>query len=213
MKEIIKDIAETFGKIAGVLFPPILMKMTRALGVHIYTGYHVRRFKHWGRSSILGYPLERFSHLDLVSVGDHCEIDKHTVLTVYPQPNTQPEIRIGNGCHIGAYAHLTAIRGITIGDNLLTGTNVIITDNAHGSTGNLNILKTPPEERALESKGTVTIGDNVWLANNVCVLPGVRIGNGVIVAANSCVTHDLPDYCIAAGSPAKIVKRIKQENS
>ena len=136
MKEIIKTIAETFGNIIGVLFRPFPIKLAQAFGVHIYTGYHVRRFKHWGKNSILGYPMERSNRLDLISVGDHCEIDKHVVLTVYPQPNTQPEIRIGNGCHIGAHAHLTAIRGIIIGDNLLTGTNVIITDNAHGATNN-----------------------------------------------------------------------------
>lgn len=210
MKEIIKTIAETFGNIIGVLFRPFPIKLAQAFGVHIYTGYHVRRFKHWGKNSILGYPMERSNRLDLISVGDHCEIDKHVVLTVYPQPNTQPEIRIGNGCHIGAHAHLTAIRGIIIGDNLLTGTNVIITDNAHGATNNFKVLQIPPEKRTLESKGMVIIGNNVWLANNVCVLPGVQIGDGVVVAANSCVTHDLPDYCIAAGCPAKIIKKLKQ---
>ncbi len=151
--------------------------------------------------------------MDLVSVGDFCEIDKHTILTVYPQDGGYPEITIGNGCHIGAYAHLTAMSGITIGDNLLTGTNVIITDNAHGATDNFQILQMPPKDRPLLSKGKVTVGNNVWLANNVCVLPGVNIGNGVVVAANSCVTHDLPDYCVAAGCPAKIIKRIKPENS
>ena len=133
---------------------------------------------------------------------------KHTVLTVFPQGNGEPEIKIGNGCHIGAYAHLTATRGITIGDNLLTGTNIIITDNAHGVTDTIEALQCAPSSRPLLSKGEVIIGNNVWLANNVCILPGVKIGDGVVVAANSCVTHDLPDYCVAAGCPAKIIKKI-----
>ena len=204
MKAIIKAIAEAIGKSIGFILPPVLIKQVNAFGVHIYTGYHARHFKHWGNGSVLGYPMERTHRLDLVSVGDHCEIDKL---------DTQPEIKIGNGCHIGAYAHLTAICGITIGNNLLTGTNIIITDNAHGATNTLKDLQVAPQERALLSKGKVTIGNNVWLANNVCVLPGVSIGDGTIVGANSCVTHDLPAYCIAAGCPAKIIKRIKQENS
>lgn len=213
MKAIIKAIAETIGKTIGVILPPVLTKQVNAFGVHIYTGYHARHFKHWGKDSVLGYPMERTHHLDLVSVGDHCEIDKRTVLTVFPQTDTQPEIKIGNGCHIGAYAHLTATCGITIGNNLLTGTNIIITDNAHGATDNMRSLQVAPQKRPLLSKGKVTIGNNVWLANNVCVLPGVSIGDGTVVGANSCVTHDLPAYCIAAGCPAKIIKRIKQENS
>ena len=209
MKGIIKSIAEGAGRLASLVLPPALPKLINAFGVHIYTGYYARRFKRWGKDSILGSPLERTNRLDLVSVGDHCEIDKHTVLTVYPQENGQPEIRIGNGCHIGAHAHLTAICGITIGENLLTGTNVIITDNAHGATDSMEALQTAPKDRPLLSKGEVVIGNNVWLANNVCILPGVKIGDGVVVAANSCVTHDLPAYCIAAGSPAKIIKKIK----
>ncbi len=213
MKEIFKTIAESIGQIAGIFCPHALFELVNAFGVHIYTGYYAHCFKRWGKASILGYPTERTNRLDLVSVGDHCEIDKHSVLTVYPQQGSQPKIRIGNGCHIGAYAHLTAICGITIGDNLLTGTNVIITDNAHGATDSLKALQTAPKERPLLSKGCVSIGNNVWLANNVCVLPGVKIGDGVVVAANSCVTHDLPDYCIAAGCPAKIIKQIKPENT
>lgn len=209
MKGIIKPLAETIGRLAGIVFPPALPRLIHAFGVHIYTGYYARRFGHWGQDSVLGYPLERVNRLDLISVGDHCEIDKHTVLTVFPQGDARPEIRIGNGCHIGAHAHLTAISGITIGDNLLTGTNVIITDNAHGATDSMEALQTAPAERPLLSKGEVVIGDNVWLANNVCVLPGVKIGDGVVVAANSCVTHDIPPHCIVAGCPAKIIKQIK----
>ena len=185
MKGVIKPIAEGIGRGFSLVFPPVLFKLVNAFGVHIYTGYYARRFKRWGKCSILGYPLERF-----------------------PQGNGEPEIKIGNGCHIGAYAHLTATRGITIGDNLLTGTNVIITDNAHGATDTIEALQCAPSSRPLLSKGEVIIGNNVWLANNVCILPGVKIGDGVVVAANSCVTHDLPDYCVAAGCPAKIIKKI-----
>ena len=211
MKGLIKPIAEGTGQLLSYVFPPVFFRLVTAFGVHIYAGYWSRHFKQWGSNSILGCPLERTNRLDLVTVGDHCEIDKHTVLTVFPQGEDKPEIKIGNGCHIGAYAHLTAICGITIGNNLLTGTNVIITDNAHGATDRIEALKTAPEARPLLTKGEVVIGNNVWLGNNVCVLPGVRIGDGVVVAANSCVTHDLPNYCVAAGCPAKIIKQIKSE--
>ncbi|MBQ5454589.1 MAG: acyltransferase, partial [Prevotella sp.] len=96
---------------------------------------------------------------------------------------------------------------ITIGNHLLTGTNVLITDNSHGATDYASLV-VPPIERTVVSHGPVKIGNNVWLGNNVCVLPNVTIGDGAVVGANSVVTHDIPPYAIVAGIPAKIVKQV-----
>ena len=63
-----------------------------------------------------------------------------------------------------------------------------------------------PLNRSLESKGPVIIGDNVWLGDRVSVLPGVKIGDGVIAAVNSTITKDVPPYAIVGGVPAKIIK-------
>ena len=91
---------------------------------------------------------------------------------------------------------------------MLTGTNVLITDNAHGLT-NYSSMQLPPRQRDVVSKGAVSIGDNVWLGNNVCVMPGVVIGNGVVVGSNSVVTHNIPPFCVAAGVPAKVIKSLE----
>ena len=84
----------------------------------------------------------------------------------------------------------------------------MITDNSHGRfcEQELNI---PPNRRPIYSKGPVVIGNNVWLGEKSSIMPGVKIGNGVVVAANAVVTHDVPDNCIVAGVPAKIIKQIK----
>lgn len=134
-------------------------------------------------------------------------IGANVQLTAWQGDYGAPLIRIGNKCTIRDFAHITAVRSIIIGDNLLTGTNVLISDNSHGgfSSEHLNM---PPHCRPVCSKGGVVIGDNVWLGDNVCVLAGVTIGNGVVVGANSVVTHDIPDFSLAAGCPAKVVKRI-----
>lgn len=58
----------------------------------------------------------------------------------------------------------------------------------------------------LTSKGDIVIGNDVWIGMHSVILSGVKIGNGVIIGANSVVNSDIPDYAIAAGSPAKIVK-------
>ncbi len=97
----------------------------------------------------------------------------------------------------------------SIGDYLLTGPNVLITDNSHGYNQTAEELSIAPNQRPLYSKREVHIGNNVWIGQNACILPGVTIGDGVIIAANSVVTHDIPAYSIAAGSPAKVIKHIE----
>ncbi|MBQ4059178.1 MAG: hypothetical protein IJD40_09635 [Lachnospiraceae bacterium] len=65
-----------------------------------------------------------------------------------------------------------------------------------------------PVQRKLSSKGPVKIGKNVWIGRCTSILSGVTIGDNVIVGANSVVTHDIPDNCMAVGVPAKIIKRL-----
>ena len=90
---------------------------------------------------------------------------------------------------------------ISIGDYVLTGTNVFISDNSHGYTDS-HSLHEPTTTRPIVSKGKVKIGNNVWIGNNVCIMAGVTIGDGVIIGANSVVTKDVPAYTVVAGVPA-----------
>jgi acetyltransferase-like isoleucine patch superfamily enzyme len=146
-----------------------------------------------------------------VRIGDYTTIQGTSILGCWTKYGKQQfptaSITIGNHCSIGEYNHITACNKITIGDGLLTGRYVIISDNSHGglSEEEANIQ---PTLRDLKSKGEVVIGNNVWLGDKVAVLSGVHIGNNVIVAANAVVTKDVPDGCIVAGVPGKIVKQI-----
>jgi lipopolysaccharide O-acetyltransferase len=63
-----------------------------------------------------------------------------------------------------------------------------------------------PQKRPLNSL-PVIISKNVWIGESVSILPGVRIGKASIIGANSVVTKDIPDYSIAAGNPAKVIKK------
>ncbi len=58
----------------------------------------------------------------------------------------------------------------------------------------------------------VTIGDNVWIGGHTVILPGVKIGNGVVIGAGSVVTKNIPDCCIAAGNPARVIRKITDED-
>lgn len=146
-----------------------------------------------------------------IHIGDRTCIGSNCILGCWERYSDgsifQPEIQIGDDCNIGDYCQMTAINKIIIGNGLLTGRFVYIGDNSHGglSVEEANI---PPIKRKLMSKGDIIIGKNVWICDRVSVLGGVTIGNNVIIGAGSIVTHDIPDNCMAAGAPAKLIKRL-----
>jgi len=145
-----------------------------------------------------------------IEIGNYTFIDNNCVLTAwdkYENDSFNPCITIGNNCSFGEYNHITAINKIAIGNNVLTGRWITITDHAHGRTF-LEELKTPPAKRKLYSKGEVIIEDNVWIGDKATILPNIHIGRGAIIAANAVVSHDVPAYAIVAGNPAKILNKL-----
>lgn len=148
-----------------------------------------------------------------ITIGHKSSIESGGILTAWTSYGTDkfsPTIQIGDYCSIGEHAHISSINRISIGNGVLTGRYVYISDNAHGS-GSFDERKISPVKRKLYSKGPVVIGDNVWIGERVCILAGVTIGDGAIIGANAVVTHDIPPYCIAAGVPAKVIRYIKDE--
>lgn len=147
-----------------------------------------------------------------ISVGDHTHIGNGCVLAAWEHTADggmhTPEIRIGANCSIGEYNNITATNRIDIGDNLLTGRWVTITDNSHGATDSES-LQTPPLLRPIVSKGPVIIGKNVWIGDKATILPGVTIGDGAVIGANSVVTKDVASCTVVAGNPARVVKKFE----
>lgn len=117
-------------------------------------------------------------------------------------------ITIGKNVQINDYVHIGAVGSITIGDNVLMASKIYISDHNHGSYDELisdHPMSIPIERKAICKP--VIIGDNVWLGESVCVLPGVTIGEGSIIGALSVVTKTIPPFSIAVGSPARVVKQ------
>lgn len=140
-----------------------------------------------------------------IEVGDDCCFARDLYLTVWSGISaTPPSVTIGNNCSFGAYNHISCTNRISIGDGLLTGKWVTILDNSHGTTS-WEDLHRRPWLRDVISKGAVLIGRNVWIGDKATILPGVTIGDGVVVAANAVVTKDVPSYCVVGGNPARII--------
>lgn len=154
-----------------------------------------------------------------ISIGDNVYFDNWIYLTAWDcysciekgQECVQhftPQLIIGDNCRFGAFNHITAINKIIIGNGVLTGKWVTITDNSHGKFDQCQ-AKVMPVQRPLFSKGTIIIGENVWIGDKATILPGVIIGDGVVVAANTVVTKNIPAFSMVAGNPAKIIKQLK----
>ena len=137
-----------------------------------------------------------------LTTGPGCRIE------AFPQ-SEKIVLKFGKNVQLNDYVHITAMNSVTIGDNVLMASKIFISDCAHGSySGDVNDSNpdSVPIDRPLSFK-PIMIEDNVWLGEFVSVLPGVTIGKGTIVGANSVVSKDLPKYVIAVGSPAKPVKK------
>ena len=130
------------------------------------------------------------------------------MLECSPSEDNKPEMVLGNDISIGEYSHISCAQQIIIGNGLLTGRFVLITDNAHGQNS-ASELTIPPLARKIYSPGPITIGRNVWIGDKATVLPNVTIGDGAIIAGNAVVVKDVPPYTVVAGCPAKIVRMIK----
>lgn len=154
----------------------------------------------------------RFGRIAKISCPEYITISERTTfrdyiyLTVWSlAPKiSPPSLKIGSDCNFGAYNHITCSNKIEIGNGVLTGKWVTITDNSHGET-DYESLQIPPNKRPIVSKGSVVIGNNVWIGDKATILPGVIIGDNSVVAANAVVTKNVPSYSVVGGNPARIL--------
>lgn len=174
--------------------------------------YYKKRLANIGKNSQIG---QNFSIInpDGISIGDNFSGGCDIALWSWNAVNIKGDdckLIIKNNVSITDRCIISAANRIEIGNGCLLGGDTFITDNSHGENISINELNISPHERNIFSKGTVIIGDNVWTGKNVCIMPNVKIGNGAIIGANSVVTHNIPPYSVAVGSPAKVIKTIEK---
>ena len=122
------------------------------------------------------------------------------VLPVFNCDNGQ-NIHVGDNFLANYNVTILDIREVNVGDNVMIGPNTLITTVGHPLT--------PMGRRRHLGKATpVTIGNDVWIGGNVTILPGVNIGNNVVIAAGAVVTKDVPDNSLVGGVPAKFIKEL-----
>ena len=110
-------------------------------------------------------------------------------------------IEVGKNFFANYNCTLIDVAKIKIGDNCMMAPNVSVYTAGHP-------VHPVSRNSAYEYGKEVTIGDNVWLGGNTVVCPGVHIGSNVVIGAGSVVTKDIPDWCVAAGNPCKVIRKI-----
>jgi len=129
-------------------------------------------------------------------------------VTRYHGEDYSPQIIIGDRVMFSHAVHVGAIGSVRIGNDVLFGSNVLVTDHNHGAyAGSAHSSpEEPPALRHLRSLGEVVIEDNVWVGDNVNIVGPVRIGFGAVIGSNSVVRGDVPPRTLVAGVPARVRK-------
>lgn len=147
--------------------------------------------------------LLRVDGKDNISIHKNVIIQKMTWIAAVPLTKADKcHLSIGEGSIIGHFNHIFATGVIEIEKNVLTADKVFISDNQHIFTD----VKTPIHSQGIKQLNKVIIGEGSWIGENVCIL-GASIGKNCVIGSNSVVTRDIPDYCVAVGSPAKVIKK------
>lgn len=179
---------------------------------HLFNLYIRKFFKVYGRGGFID-PSLVYMGLDKVVIGNDFRAGKRLKLRTFDSWGNlryTPQIIIGDNVNIETDCHISAINKVSIGNNVLMASFVYISDHSHGNVNDMDGVVVAPLERPLYSKGPIIIEDDVWLGEKVSVMPGVHIGRGAIIGANSVVTKDIPAYAVAVGSPAKVIRMLKR---
>jgi acetyltransferase-like isoleucine patch superfamily enzyme len=173
-----------------------------------------RRFHSMGAHSCICFPPGAVFGEGAIAIGTKTLIGPNVSLSAgmpgdpAPSgPDGGPVVAIGDRCSIGRGTSIVGLRHIEIGDDVAIGPNVYITDHNHGY-GDVTI----PIAAQWPVQDEVRIGAGSWLGTGVVVLPGSDIGCHVAVAAGSVVRGPIPDRCVVAGAPARVMRQYTVED-
>ncbi|MDX6657768.1 MAG: hypothetical protein QOH62_2561 [Solirubrobacteraceae bacterium] len=170
----------------------------------VATRLFARSFASFGVGCRLQLPLQ-VGNPRGIAIGDSVLIGPGCLL--HAEDDAEVRLAIGDRTMITGYSVLSAAVSVRLGQSVLIGRGVHVTDHNHGRSD----AGIPVRDQALDDLAPVEIGDGAWLAEHVVVLPGVRIGRGAVIGAHAVVRDDVPDRSVAVGAPARVVAELDRE--
>jgi acetyltransferase-like isoleucine patch superfamily enzyme len=164
-----------------------------------------QRFARFGQRSAICFPVGALFGESAISIGDGCIIGPDATLSAGVSPEHVGDrtiVHIGDRCVIGKGSGVVGHERIEIGEDVWTGHHVYVTDANHGY-----VDPEQPVGRQFAAPRPVRIGSGSWLGHGALVLGGTSIGEHVVVGAGAVVLGDLPDYSVAVGNPARVIRR------
>lgn len=148
------------------------------------------------------------SHPELIEMGSGTTILPGARIQVYPELIKGGSLSIGKGCYFGYRLCILVGANIRIGDNVLVASDVTLVSENHGMDPESEI---PYMDQRLLGE-SISIGNDCWIGDKVIIIAGATIGDKCIIGAGSVVTKSIPAMCMAAGNPAKIIKKYDVES-
>lgn len=176
----------------------------KALIKKIYYIFRLRPFlKEYGRKAYIIYP-NNINKPETIRIKNYVMINSNAWIHSI---NSESCVYIGENTQIGHFFHCVCMDSVRVGNEVLIADRVFIADCTHVYDNiNVSIIN-----NGIKKLKIVEIGDGTWIGEGACIL-GAKIGKHSVIGANSVVTRDIPDYCVAAGVPAKIIKRFDSNN-
>ena len=182
------------------------LHMRNVLSARLLKLLSASRFAGWGRKSWIVSP-SAIRGPENIWLGNDVFVASGTCLAAQPLAHDAScKLEIGNGTRSGHSNHIVASSDIVLEDKVLTANNVYISDNLHRyDDPDCAIL-----DQSLRQLPAVRIGYGSWIGHGACIL-GASVGRNCVIGAAAVVTKNIPDFSVAVGSPARVIKRYDHE--
>jgi acetyltransferase-like isoleucine patch superfamily enzyme len=177
-----------------------LYNRLRGIRDALFSRLIARSFMAFGAGSIVELPV-LVHGAQRISIGRDVFVGADSWLHTRGAPGL---LEIGDGTRMSGHCVISAVEHVRLGRNVLLGRNVYIADHNHGTSA----ADVPVHEQELEGIEPVVVEDGAWLGQNAVILPGVTVGAGAVVGANSVVRDDVPPRTVVVGAPARVVREL-----
>lgn len=183
------------------------LQLAQRLRNHAYTRLIRGSFASFGRGSVIVAPV-RLVAAERIHIGSNSYIGSGSWIqgevTGHSTTNSGT-LRLGNRVSITGSVVISAASSVTIGDDVLVGKGAHISDHTHATNGSQSI-----RDQGITEPRRVVIEKGAWLGQNVVVMPGVSIGEGAVIGANSIVSKDVPAHTLAVGAPLRLIRDVRE---
>ena len=187
-----------------------MMHLQRRLRTRLFTMLLSSQFREFGPGSRIEPPFT-FLGLNQMSVSDRVYIHRDCWIHVVAGYADEKSVKITLKSHasIGKRTAIAAAQQVVIGEYVLIGSNCLVSDQSHA----FKDLDRPIMGQGCDHIKPVFIGAETWIGNNVAVLPGVTIGRHCVIGAGSIVRTSIPDFSVAVGVPARVVRTLGKDSA